>query len=50
VFGFISVVVVYSACVRDCRGLEVCKFGTVGLPAGDECVGGRQVWENGRGR
>jgi hypothetical protein len=36
-FGFISVVVVKGACVRDCRGLGLYTVGT----AGGECVGGR---------
>jgi hypothetical protein len=30
-----------GACVRDCRGLGLCKIGIVGWSAGDECVGGR---------
>jgi hypothetical protein len=30
VFGCLSVVVVEGACVRDCRGLGLCTFGTVG--------------------
>jgi hypothetical protein len=30
VFGSISVVVVEDACVRDCRGLGLCKVGIVG--------------------
>jgi hypothetical protein len=29
VFGFISVVAVEGACVRDCRGLGFCIAGTV---------------------
>jgi hypothetical protein len=27
--GYISVVVVEGVCVRDCRGLGLCTFGTV---------------------
>jgi hypothetical protein len=30
VFGCISVVVVEGACVRDCKGLELCTVDTVG--------------------
>jgi hypothetical protein len=43
VFGCISVVVA-GVFVRDCRGLELCKIGTVGYLAGVECVGGGVVW------
>jgi hypothetical protein len=28
-FGYISVVVVWCACVRGCRGLGLCKVGIV---------------------
>jgi hypothetical protein len=41
VFGCISVVVLESSCVRDCRVLESCEVGIVGWSVGDECVGGR---------
>jgi hypothetical protein len=41
VFGHISVVIVEGACVRDCRGLGLCKDGIVGWSVGDECVGER---------
>jgi hypothetical protein len=41
VFGYISVVIVELACVRDCRGVGLCKVGIVDCPAGDECVGVR---------
>jgi hypothetical protein len=29
-FGYISVVVVESSCVRNCRGIKLCRVGTVG--------------------
>jgi hypothetical protein len=35
--GCISVVVVEGACVRDCRGLRLCKVWSAGV----ECVGER---------
>jgi hypothetical protein len=41
VFGCISVVVVYGACVKNCRGLGLYKVGTVGWSVDGECVGGR---------
>jgi hypothetical protein len=50
VFGCISVVVVQGACVRDCRGLGLCKVGIVGLSVGDECVGGRCYLVTGLGK
>jgi hypothetical protein len=37
----ISVTVVYGACVRDCRGLGLCKVGMVGWSASVQYVGGR---------
>jgi hypothetical protein len=53
VFLCISVVLVEVACVRDCRGLGLCKVGIVGWSVGNECVGGRGSlvtgWKNGRG-
>jgi hypothetical protein len=27
-----------GACVRDCRGLGLCKAGIIGWSVGDECV------------
>jgi hypothetical protein len=33
--------VVEGDCVRDCRGLELCTVGTVGLSEGGECVVGK---------
>jgi hypothetical protein len=30
-----------GCCVRDCKGLGLCKFGIVDCSVGDECVGGR---------
>jgi hypothetical protein len=30
VFGYIFIVVVLGACVRDCRGLGLCIVGTIG--------------------
>jgi hypothetical protein len=50
VLGYISVVVVEGACVRDCRGLQLYKVGTVGWSAVDECVGGRGSLVTGWGR
>jgi hypothetical protein len=41
VFGYISVVVEEGICVKDCRGLGLCKVGTVGCSVGDKCKGGR---------
>jgi hypothetical protein len=41
VFGYISVVLVEGAHVRDCRGLELCKVDIVGCSVGDECERGR---------
>jgi hypothetical protein len=41
VFGYISVVVEEGVCVRDSRGLVLCKVGIVGCSVGDECEGGR---------
>jgi hypothetical protein len=40
VFGYISVVVEEGVCVRDCRGLGLCKVGIVDSSVGDECLGG----------
>jgi hypothetical protein len=40
VFGYISVVVVKGDCVRDSRGLGLCKVGIVGWSVDDECVRG----------
>jgi hypothetical protein len=40
VFGCISVVE-EGVCVRDCRGLGLCKVGIIDWPVGDECKGGR---------
>jgi hypothetical protein len=37
VFGYISFLVEEGVCVRDCRGLGLCKFGIVGFSVGDEC-------------
>jgi hypothetical protein len=48
-FGFISVVV-EGACVRDSRGMELCKVGIVGWSVGNECVGGRDSLMTGFGR
>jgi hypothetical protein len=52
VFECISVVVEESVCVRDCRGLALCKISIVGWSVGDECEGGeivkcqvREEWE-----
>jgi hypothetical protein len=36
VFCYTSVVVVEGACVRDCRGLGLCKVGIVGWSVDDE--------------
>jgi hypothetical protein len=36
-------VVMQGACVRDCRGLGLCKVSIVGWSAGGECVRG-VVW------
>jgi hypothetical protein len=41
VFIYISAVVVTGACVRDCRGLGLCKFGIVVWSVGDDYVGGK---------
>jgi hypothetical protein len=41
VFGYISVVVEEGVCVRDCRGLGLCKVGIVGCSVSDECEGGK---------
>jgi hypothetical protein len=41
VFGYISVVVVLGAFVKDCSGFGLCNVGIVGWSGGDECVGGR---------
>jgi hypothetical protein len=41
VFGYISVVIEEGVCVRDCRGLGLCKVGIVGCLVGDECEEGR---------
>jgi hypothetical protein len=41
VFGCISVLIVEGACVRDCKGLGLCKVGIVGWSVSDEFVGGR---------
>jgi hypothetical protein len=49
VFGCISVVV-EGACVRDCRGLGLCKDGIIGWSVGDRCVGGRSSLVTGWGR
>jgi hypothetical protein len=50
VFGCVSVAVEGCICVRDCRGLDLCKVGIVGFSVGDECEGGRSsLGENGRG-
>jgi hypothetical protein len=50
VFGYISVVVVEGACVRNCRGLGLCKVDIVGWSEDDECVGGRGSLVTGWGR
>jgi hypothetical protein len=50
VFGCISVFVVEGACVRDCRGFELCNIGLVGWTVGDACVGGRNSLVTGWGR
>jgi hypothetical protein len=50
VFGCISVVLVEGACVRDFRGLWLCRVGIVGWSVGDECVGGRGSMVKGYGR
>jgi hypothetical protein len=39
VFGYI--VVEEGVCVRDCRGLGLCKVGIVVCSVGDKCEGGR---------
>jgi hypothetical protein len=44
VFGYISVVVVEGACVRDCRWLGLCKVCIVDCSAGDECEEGGIAW------
>jgi hypothetical protein len=41
VFGYISVVAEKGVCVRDFRGLGLCKVGTVVCSVGDECERGR---------
>jgi hypothetical protein len=41
VFEYISVAVEEGVCIRDCRGLGLCKDGIVGCLVGDECEGGR---------
>jgi hypothetical protein len=48
VFRCISVV--EGACVRDCRGLGLCKVDIVGWSAGGECVGVRGSLVTGWGR
>jgi hypothetical protein len=50
VFGCISVVVVEGAYVRHFMGLGLCKVGTVGWSAGDECVEGMGGLVTGLGR
>jgi hypothetical protein len=40
-FGSISVAVEESVCIRDCRGLGLCKVGTVDCSVGDKYEGGR---------
>jgi hypothetical protein len=40
VFGYISIVK-EGVCVKDYRGLGLCKVGIVGWSVGDECEGGR---------
>jgi hypothetical protein len=32
-----------GCCVRDCRGLGLCKVGIVGYSVGDECEAGRDT-------
>jgi hypothetical protein len=49
VFGCVSVVV-EGSCVRDCRGLRLCKVGIVGWSVGDEGVGERVSLVTGWGR
>jgi hypothetical protein len=49
VFGCISVGV-FSACVRECRGLGLCKVGIVGWSACGECMGERDSLVTGWGR
>jgi hypothetical protein len=49
VCGCFPVVVVEDVYVRDCRGLGLCKVGTISLPVGDECIGGRGSLVTGRG-
>jgi hypothetical protein len=49
VFGCISVVVEEGACVRDCRGLGLCKVGIVGWSVGDEIEGGKDSLVTGWG-
>jgi hypothetical protein len=41
VFWYIFVVVEDGVCVRDCRGLALCKVGIVGCSVCDECDGRR---------
>jgi hypothetical protein len=41
VFQCVSVVLEVSICVRDCRGLGLCKVGILGWSVGDECEQGR---------
>jgi hypothetical protein len=41
VFGYISFAVEKGVCVRDCKGLGLCKVDIVGCSVGDECDGGR---------
>jgi hypothetical protein len=50
VFGYISVVVGESGCVKDCKGLGLCKVGIVVCSVGDECEGGRGSLVTGLGR
>jgi hypothetical protein len=38
VLGYISIVVIEAVCVRDCRGLGLCRVGIVGWSVSDECV------------
>jgi hypothetical protein len=44
VFGYISVVLEESACVRDCRGLGLCKVGIVGVQWVMSVKDGGVVW------
>jgi hypothetical protein len=39
--GVFLLFVVEGVCVRDCKGLGLCKVSIVGRLAGDECEGGR---------